>query len=611
MKENMQKILAAFLTGFVMFFGAFSPVGSAPPGPPPETGKTEWGQILNLSPLMQPDVGYLEDIAFEKMEGKERVVLIVSKQPASLPYIEYQAAGVVLLRLENMLVPEGLRRPLGEGKLTNIIIVSPIQKTFEGKQCVYLTIVLKKLVPCSIRLEEQKVLIDFNVAGLTEAVTPTAEKPAYEVKGKEKVSVDLVKTPSLADKEAKPAKVETEEEREKPKYTGHKISLDFQDANIKSVFRLLSELSGISIVFSDDVKGNITVHMENVPWDQALDTILTIQGLGKRQEGKIVVVKTLERMKKEEADRKSLEEDQKKAEELAKEAEQKLLEEKGKLRQVAIEAKIIEATDDFVRNLGVQWGGALYGRAGSYPAAVAAGTNPDRSRVMTQSYPEGIGFQTPEGKTIQSVGVNFPTVLSSPTIGLVLGGASAVIEAQIAALEATNQGKIISSPKITTMDNVKATIKQGQDIPYITIDNEGRMNVSFKQALLELDVKPKITPDGSISMEIKATNDYADYARAKDLAGNPPINRSEVESKIVVRDGDTIVIGGILKTEDYKAISGVPWLSKIPVLGWLFKSEAITKTRKQLVIFITPKLIDTDTMEEKTDQTKGKTYLFP
>ena len=593
----MQKILAAFLIGFVMFFGAFSPVESAPPGPP-EAGKTEVS-------VMQPDGGYLEDIAFEKMQGKERVTLMVSKQPARLPYIEYQAGGVVLLKLENMFVPEGLRRPLGGGKLTNIVSVSPIQKTFDGKQWVYLTIDLKKRVPYSIRQEGQKVLIDFNVASLTEAVTPTAEKPAYEVKGKEKVSADLVKTPSLTDKEAKPAKVETEGEREKPKYTGHKISLDFQDANIKSVFRLLSELSGTSIVFSDDVKGNITVHMENVPWDQALDTILTIRGLGKRQEGNIVVVKTLERMKKEEADRKSLEEDQKKAEEFAKEAEQKLLEEKGKLRQVAIEAKIIEATDDFVRNLGVQWGGALYGRAGSYPSALTAGTNPDRSRLMTWGYPEGIGLKTTDGKTIQSAGVNFPTILSSPTIGLVLGGASAVLEAQIAALEATNQGKIISSPKITTMDNVKATIKQGQDIPYITIDKEGRMNVSFKEAVLKLDVKPKITPEGSISMEIKATNDYADYARAKDLGGNPPINRSEVESKIVVQDGDTIVIGGILKTEDYKGMSGVPWFSKIPVLGWLFKSESITKTRKQLVIFITPKVIKTDTMGEKTDQTKG------
>jgi type IV pilus assembly protein PilQ len=156
------------------------------------------------------------------------------------------------------------------------------------------------------------------------------------------------------------------------------------------------------------------------------------------------------------------------------------------------------------------------------------------------------------------------------------------------------------------MDNVKATIKQGQEIPYVTIDKDGNRSITFKEAVLKLDVKPKITPDGTISMEIKATNDAADYAQGILLGGNPPINKSEVESKIVVRDGDTIVIGGILKTSDQRNESGVPWFMKIPVLGWLFKTEGVTKQRRQLMVFITPKIIaKEDTGLDKFEKPKG------
>jgi len=224
---------------------------------------------------------------------------------------------------------------------------------------------------------------------------------------------------------------------------------------------------------------------------------------------------------------------------------------------------------------------------------------------MTWGYPNEVPYRTTSGTVIQSMAVNYPSTLAAPTLGLVIGGASAVLEAQLAALETTNQGKVISSPKITTMDNVKATIKQGQEIPYITIDKDGNRSITFKEAVLKLDVKPKITPDGKISMEIKATNDAADYAQGEKLGGNPPINKSEVESKIVVHDGDTIAIGGIQKTEDYKDTSGVPWLSKIPVLGWLFKAESITKKRRQLMIFVTPKIMKPDIVGDKPELPKG------
>jgi type IV pilus assembly protein PilQ len=180
-----------------------------------------------------------------------------------------------------------------------------------------------------------------------------------------------------------------------------------------------------------------------------------------------------------------------------------------------------------------------------------------------------------------------------------------VLEAQIAALESNNMIKIVSSPKVTTMDNVKATIKQGQEIPYITIDKDGNRSITFKEAVLKLDVKPKVTPDGTISMEIKASNDAADYTQASLLGGNPPINKNEVESKVIVHDGDTIVLGGILVTNEQSGVTGVPWFQKIPILGWLFKTENLSKNRKQLMVFITPKIIKGEAVGEKYETPKG------
>jgi len=191
--------------------------------------------------------------------------------------------------------------------------------------------------------------------------------------------------------------------------------------------------------------------------------------------------------------------------------------------------------------------------------------------------------------------VNFPSLATtavSPALGVVFGGANAFLEVQLAALEETSTGKIISAPKIVTMEGVKATIKQGSEIPYVTpASGTSPATISFKEALLKLEVTPKITDEGKISMEIKANNDQPDYVNMIVGTTNPPIKKSEIDSKVVVQNGDTVVIGGIVKTNDNKTVSGLPWLQKIPVLGWLFKTENIDKEKTQLLIFITPKIL--------------------
>jgi type IV pilus assembly protein PilQ len=314
---------------------------------------------------------------------------------------------------------------------------------------------------------------------------------------------------------------------------------------------------------------------------------------------------TLERKKKDESDKKAAEADQVAAEETRKARDQKLLVEKGKLRQIMIEAKIVEASDDFIRNLGVQWGGGnSQNIAGAYGLGITGATNPLAAATpRTYQYPFPPEIATAPLPTGGMAAVNMPTFLAGPTLGLVFGGAHGFIEAQLQALEKTTQGKIISSPRVVTMDDVKAVIKQGEEIPYVTpATTTSPATIAFKDALLKLEVKPKITDDNRISMDIKATNDWAGSAP---VGQQPPIIKNEVESKVVVKDGDTVVIGGVAKIDDSRVTAGVPWFYKIPVLGWLFKTEEITLKKRQLLVFITPKILtESGYLEDECDTTK-------
>ena len=201
--------------------------------------------------------------------------------------------------------------------------------------------------------------------------------------------------------------------------------------------------------------------------------------------------------------------------------------------------------------------------------------------------------------------VNFPAIATgTPALGIVFGGASAFLEAQLAALETNTTGKVISAPKVVTMEGVKATIKQGAEVPYVTpASGTSPATVNFKEALLKLEVEPKITDEGKISMKIKASNDVPDWTKAAlNPQGNPPINKSEIDSAVVVQDGDTVVIGGVRKSQEDKSVSGLPWLQKIPVLGWLFKTDNTTTSKNQLLIFITPKILQSAGLVEDVEK---------
>lgn len=524
--------------------------------------------------------GMLKNIMMAKLAGKERIHLIISKQPEQPIDVKSKDNGSYLIKLEDFEVAESLCRPLGEGELNNIISVVPSQQVIDGKKWVYLTIYPHEIVPYSIRQEGENVLIDFNVASIEarNANVSSSRKPVAKVStGQEKDDVS-----DQVFKKA-PAKKQTE----------RIVSLDFQDADIKSVFRIMAEYGNVSIITTDEVKGNITLSMKNVPWTKALETILDINGLTKKEDDNVIIISSLARSQKDEA-----------AREAQQEREKKRRADKGLLKQVLIEAKIVEASEEFVRNLGIKWGFGTQQRvsgSSQYGLGVAGGSHATGS-LYSQTYPPQIGVTSSGGDALTMAAVNLPAAVSSPAIGLVFGGATGFLETQLAALETNSTGKIISAPKVVTMEGMKALIKQGDEVPYITpASGTSPATVSFKEALLKLEVTPKLTDDGKISMDIKASNDTPDWSKAAlNPQGNPPIVKSEVESKVVINDGDTVVIGGILRSQDSKAVSGWPWLQKIPVLGWLFKTSDVTKTKRQLLIFVTPRVLNSyDTGESQ------------
>jgi type IV pilus assembly protein PilQ len=401
-------------------------------------------------------------------------------------------------------------------------------------------------------------------------------------------------------------------------YTGEKIALDFYDTDIKNVFRILREVSGKNFAVDKDVVGKVTMTIDKpVPWDQVLDLVLRMNQLGKTYDGDIVRIATLETLKKEDDLRKSQLEALRKSREEAKALEplvtryfavsysnakteimphiQKILTEgRGSVSvdeknnqvivtdtaekvkqaqeiirridkvtsQVIIEARVVEVTTSFAKDLGIDW-------------------------TLTEG-PGVIGGSGYSGTT--NLAMNFPVTDATSSVGVTfsrLTGVPFVLNAKLNALETTGEGRILSSPKILTLDNKKARIKQGVEYPYLERDSSGGATVKFKDIDLLLEVTPHVTPDNRISMGIFITkNDVADV-----INGIPSLATNEAQTELLVNDGDTVVIGGIIKRTSNVTESGWPGLRSLPGIGWLFKNHSDTNKNNELLIFLTPRIV--------------------
>ena len=430
--------------------------------------------------------------------------------------------------------------------------------------------------------------------------------------------------------------------RRRPRaYSGRRIDLDFKDADIHNILRLLSEVGNVNIVTSDKVGGKVTIRMKNVPWDQALDVILRAKGLGQVREGNLVRVapaKDLEAEREAEIARqkqivllKPLETRliplsyAQAAQALPK--IQYMLSPRGKLTydqrtnmiiardisgnldlmerlvrsldtqtpQVLIEARIVEARTNFSREVGIQWGGAFS----------ASSANGNSTGLV---FPNQIGLaggatdaQTPtEGILLgQATNPNFAVNMPAPVgtgaggaLGLTLGSVSGNVNVnlRLSALESTGDIRIISAPKITTLDNVEAKIEQGVTIPFSQVSAAG-VQTTFKDANLNLTVQPHVTADGSINMKVSVTNNEPDFVNTGPR-GEPTILKKEARTEMLIKDGDTTVIGGIYTVRTGVNWSKVPWFAEIPILGWFFRHHKDTTDRQEVLVFITPRIIN-------------------
>jgi type IV pilus secretin PilQ/predicted competence protein len=405
-----------------------------------------------------------------------------------------------------------------------------------------------------------------------------------------------------------------------PVYTGQRISLDFQQADLIDVLRLIAEVSGMNIITSPDVSGRVTTRMVNVPWDQALDTVLKTFGLGKDQEGSIIRVAPLERLRKERDDElqakriveeleppvtRTIQLNYARAEDLKTNME-KLLTKQGRLdidrrtntiivkdvsatveeildlirgldsqtRQVSIDTRIVETTRTFLQELGIRWGGFVNQDTGvKFPRQVA---------ITGRQGPTPVGG---------NFAVDLPTLTQPPALalGFSLISNSSVIDLELQALERTGRGRIISNPKVVTLDNKEALIESGDEVPFRTESAETGPKVEFKDAKITLRVTPHISPDDFVLLEIEAAKKEVDFTRT--VEGNPTIASRQSKTSILVKDGATAVIGGLFKRTTADTREGIPGLSKIPYIGWLFKTDQTREDNEDLLFFITPRIV--------------------
>jgi type IV pilus assembly protein PilQ len=412
-------------------------------------------------------------------------------------------------------------------------------------------------------------------------------------------------------------------------YTGNPISLDFQGADLRSVLRMFSEISGLNIVIDPAVKGTVDVMLSDVPWDQALDIILRANKLGYLLDGTIVRIAPLTTLAEEEGQRRKLTDEQALAGELrvltktlsyARAEDMQALVSKSALSargtvqvdprtntviitdlqerlttaesllntldraqpQVEIEARIVQTTRDFAKALGVNWG--FNGRA---DAALGNTTN----LAFPNSGALGGRAGGAQGPTGQPSAVDLGVGAATSALGLALGSINGAFNLDVAlsALERTGNGKLLSTPRVSTQNNIEAEITQGVQIPIQTVANN-TITVSFKDAALTLKVTPQITASGTVIMKIAVENASPDFARAVGENNIPPINTQRANTTVLVADGQTTVIGGIYTSQEQKSLDKTPVLSRLPFLKWLFQREITNDQSTELLIFITPRI---------------------
>jgi type IV pilus assembly protein PilQ len=605
-----------------------------------ETGKEPAGTAAASEPAAVPTPAavdgkpaWVNRVDFSSEESGSSTVIVGTTRPVRYD-IERIEDRRVLLKLYNTRVPSYQKRPLITTRFTSAVDrISPSQAV-EGKNLTLVTVELRENVPYRVEQVEDLLMVHFEPSDippkpfeqaqlpewkrvLAESTAEAAVQASEAAPGMEAAQAGLVEMPAPEAAPEAMAALPAGTQAEGQRYTGEKIALDFYETDIKNVFRILREISGRNFAIDRDVTGKVTLTLDDpVPWDQVLDLVLKMNQLGMVEEGNIIRIATLQTLAKEEELRRGQLEARLKAEE-QKEAldpletayfpisyanaqsdirphlESLLTKGRGSITvddrtnliiftdvpgkveqarqlvkkldtvtpQVLIEARIVEATTNFARNLGVKWETAI---------------GPDESTALG-------------GEILYNLATDL-SVASMGTAGFVfnkIGGTPMTLAAELQAMETMSEGKIISTPRIITLDNKAATIKQGTEFPYNKLDADGNTTTEFLEIVLELTVTPHVTPDDRIAMNIQITK--ADQAG---IINNVPILATkDAQTELLVNDGETFVIAGIIKNTVTEGNDGIPGLMHVPLLGWLFKNQQLSDQKEELLIFITPKII--------------------
>lgn len=536
-----------------------------------------------------PSISAVDFRRGEKGEGRVIVTLLDIKTPVDVR----EEAGKVIAKFKNASLPDNLLH-----RLDVLDFATPVKS------------------------------VDVQREGVNTIITVTPiEKVDYE-----QVSYQTGNEFTL---ELQPLTQDKADERKKlmPQYTGERISLNFQSVDVRQVLQIIGDVANSNMVISDSVTGEIAMRLQNVPWDQALEIILRSKGLGMRKVGNVIQVapaaelasrdkEELESQKQKVdlsplrseiiqinyakasdlkalitsdkstllSDRGRISVDERTNTLIVLESRDKLAEIRdliGKLdipvRQVLIESRIVVARDDYSRSLGAKFGITAAGGFGSGGLVGTSGSSAATDTVITT--PGTIPAQA------DRFNVNLPTAGRAGGIALALLSSNYIVDAELSAMQVEGKGEVVSTPRVITANGKQAEIEQGREIPYQTSSGTSGTTTSFKKASLRLAVTPQITPDNRVLMDLEVTNDTQGTNVSTGAGSAPAIDTRRVTTQVLVKTGETVVLGGVYQQDSGKDVTKVPFFGDIPVLGHLFRNDTNNTNKRELLIFVTPKIL--------------------
>lgn len=557
----------------------------------------------------KPESRHVSAVDFQVVDGISRVMVKVTGTPTIEPPVK--SAGTVSFRIKNTLLPRDFQRSLETREFVSPVLrVTPVQVKSKTGNDILVRVTLKTDAPFTFKQESDVIYLD-----IKNPVEAKADSIAQSKVNAAQKAAPVVFS-QTDEQVAKAIEQPTTSGPGKRVYTGRKVTLEFADAEVRKIFQLLSEVSNKNFVLGDEVTGNISLKLVNVPWDQALDIILDTKGLDKREDGNIILIRgkgkfkslideevenrkaalkgepleteifevnysdvagIVTQFKALQTDRGVITSDARTNKVIVKDV-RPALNDMAKLlknldvpeKQVMIEARIVEASADFTRSLGISWGLSTSPAAGGQNWPFINSLNSVFGGLATTSGSSAIG------STTGAADITFGTI-----------GANVKLSMRLNAAAKAGLARIVSSPKVATLNNKSAKITQGKQIPYVSSTSD-KVETKFVEAALSLEVTPHINNNGTIILKVDAKNDAPDTTST---SATPPINKKQATTEMLLKDGETTVIGGIFVDSESEGEEGVPWLMDIPIIGNLFRSTSYVKGKTELLIFITPRIL--------------------